>query len=287
MSKGITEEDVFTTADQLLADGQRPTIERVRQALGRGSPNTVNRHLDAWWTQLSARVQIREDSQQVPAPVLRLAEKLWTATLAQAREQAMAELMSAEKNLQEQRDELSSEREEFARLQLAQHKHVSALEADIETARTDLQQARQEAADLRSALQAVSEQRRDSQAAAEKLRSQLDILRHEHAAEIEKLGLRHEAAERRVADRLGELMGEHERLKRRSNTQIERLGTDLASERDRNVAARLQIGALEEQIAGLQTRLSAERDAAEALRSLTQQPRFSRRFASVRSSRSA
>lgn len=48
MTRGISEQDVFAAADKLLSRGERPTIERVRLQLGRGSPNTVNRLLDGW-----------------------------------------------------------------------------------------------------------------------------------------------------------------------------------------------------------------------------------------------
>ena len=45
-SRGIQEADVFAAADALLAEGQRPTIERVRLKIGRGSPNTVSPMLE-------------------------------------------------------------------------------------------------------------------------------------------------------------------------------------------------------------------------------------------------
>ena len=41
MSRGITENDVWQAADALLLEGARPTIERVRQKIGRGSPNRL------------------------------------------------------------------------------------------------------------------------------------------------------------------------------------------------------------------------------------------------------
>ena len=62
MARGISEQDVFEAADKLLARGERPTIERVRNELGRGSPNTVNRLLDGWWSTLSARHAAKEAS---------------------------------------------------------------------------------------------------------------------------------------------------------------------------------------------------------------------------------
>ena len=46
---GIRETDVWDAADALLLEGARPTIERIRQKAGRGSPNTVGPYLDTWF----------------------------------------------------------------------------------------------------------------------------------------------------------------------------------------------------------------------------------------------
>ncbi len=55
-SRGVTAGDVERAADALLPEVQRPTIERVREKLGTGSPNTINPRLDAWWKKLAARL---------------------------------------------------------------------------------------------------------------------------------------------------------------------------------------------------------------------------------------
>jgi hypothetical protein len=55
-SGGIRQSDVSYAADALLRVGDRPTVEKVRTKLGRGSPNTINPMLDAWWKTLSARL---------------------------------------------------------------------------------------------------------------------------------------------------------------------------------------------------------------------------------------
>ena len=54
--RGIQEEDVFRAADALLAEGLRPTIERVRLKIGRGSPNTVSPMLERWFASLGERL---------------------------------------------------------------------------------------------------------------------------------------------------------------------------------------------------------------------------------------
>ncbi|WP_415750910.1 DNA-binding protein, partial [Escherichia coli] len=53
MARGVQETEVFEAADALLGAGERPTVERVRLRLGRGSPNTIGPLLDAWWAQLA------------------------------------------------------------------------------------------------------------------------------------------------------------------------------------------------------------------------------------------
>ncbi len=88
MPRGITENDVWTACDALLVSGSRPTIERVRHHLGRGSPNTVGPHLDTWFKGLGARIQDPGSfaaRSGVPDPVHAAASQLWEAAQAEAR----------------------------------------------------------------------------------------------------------------------------------------------------------------------------------------------------------
>ena len=55
-ARRVSAAEVFAAADALLVEGHRPTIDRVRVCLGRGSPNTINEHLDTGWRQLVARI---------------------------------------------------------------------------------------------------------------------------------------------------------------------------------------------------------------------------------------
>ena len=45
---GITYDEVIAAIDAILAAGEEPTIQRIREHLGTGSPNTIHRHLIAW-----------------------------------------------------------------------------------------------------------------------------------------------------------------------------------------------------------------------------------------------
>src|SRR6218665_2834326 len=88
MARGITENDVFKACDALLLEGARPTIERVRQALGRGSPNTISPMLETWFKHLGARIKdpgAFSAPATVPDPVLQAAQHFWEVAQAEAR----------------------------------------------------------------------------------------------------------------------------------------------------------------------------------------------------------
>jgi hypothetical protein len=92
-SRGITARDVELAADALLRSGERPTIERVREKIGRGSPNTINPLLDVWWKRLAARLEAGPAAlHRLPETVAHVAEALWMQALDEARRRADQEL---------------------------------------------------------------------------------------------------------------------------------------------------------------------------------------------------
>ena len=98
MSRGITENDVWIASDALLLEGARPTIERVRQKIGRGSPNTVSPYLDSWFKSLGARIKEPGKflpSTDVPDPIVQVAKHLWETAQAETRRDFDARLTEA------------------------------------------------------------------------------------------------------------------------------------------------------------------------------------------------
>jgi hypothetical protein len=91
-SRGITSRDVELAADALLRTGERPTIEKIREKIGRGSPNTINPMLDAWWKRLSARLDAGPPAlHRLPESVAHVAEALWMQALDEGRRRAEQE----------------------------------------------------------------------------------------------------------------------------------------------------------------------------------------------------
>src|SRR5277367_3327378 len=96
--RGITQSDVSHAADTLLRSGERPTIEKVRAKIGKGSPNTINPLLDAWWKTLSARLDSGPAAlHRLPEAVAHVAEALWMQALEEGRRRAHAELKTSER----------------------------------------------------------------------------------------------------------------------------------------------------------------------------------------------
>ncbi|WGK93349.1 DNA-binding protein [Pseudomonas migulae] len=179
MAVGVPENDVFAAADAVLARGERPTVERVRLELGRGSPARVGALLDQWWEQLAGRLRGETRLPGLPVEMAQAFMAIWqqAITLAQG---------VAEQALAGQRQVLNEEREA-----------LGALEA---RARLDVAQARQQAAEaviarqsVEARLAALEQLLTERQAQIDDLRAQRDELQAQrdesrtHVAEVRQL----------------------------------------------------------------------------------------------------
>ncbi|WP_269475721.1 DNA-binding protein [Variovorax sp. SRS16] len=107
----------FKAADVLLSEGLRPTIERVRQKIGRGSPNTVSPMLERWFASLgqriaggtnpSANLAAGNDADGVPVSVRNATRLLWETARREAEEVQRGELESVRAELQERGNALA------------------------------------------------------------------------------------------------------------------------------------------------------------------------------------
>ncbi|MBP0623282.1 DNA-binding protein [Cupriavidus consociatus] len=215
-SRGITRDDVWTAADSLLKAGQRPTIERIRLHLGRGSPNTVSPHLDAWFAALGGRLHDPEGfapKPGCPEPVTEAARYLWEAALQVARAQAEAALGQRETALAEAQATLAREREALEQERLVMQARLEGAEA----AMAEMTRARDEA--LERGAQVESR--------ATVLQQQVETLRAEAGDALEaRVALQREfAAERATWDQ------ERETMTARATANERRLALDLDAAR--------------------------------------------------------
>ncbi|MBD9437332.1 DNA-binding protein [Pseudoxanthomonas sp. PXM03] len=122
MPKGISETDVHQAADALVAQGERPTIERIRAHLGTGSPNTVTRWLETWWQRLDERLRAGAPGLAAgnpPADVAALAQQWWEVAVTHAHTVASQALADAHAALQARTDALSASETQIASERLA------------------------------------------------------------------------------------------------------------------------------------------------------------------------
>jgi septal ring factor EnvC (AmiA/AmiB activator) len=142
--RGVSAGDVERAADALLRAGERPTIERVREKLGSGSPNTINPLLDAWWKRLSARLDSGPAAlHRLPEPVAHAAEALWMQALDEGRRRAAQEkhattrALATDKQTLEVRSHVLSLRENELESRLRdREQRQAALEAQLQVLTT-------------------------------------------------------------------------------------------------------------------------------------------------------
>lgn len=90
--RGVTQSDVSHAADTLFRAGDRPTVEKVRTQIGRGSPNTIGPMLDAWWSTVASRLDGGPAAlHRLPENVAHAAEALWIQALETGRRHASLE----------------------------------------------------------------------------------------------------------------------------------------------------------------------------------------------------
>lgn len=275
MARGITENDVHTAADALVAEGERPTIERIRAHLGTGSPNTVARWLATWWKGLRSRLENHDahlDLPEAPEAVTALAGQWWGVALEHAKAAAEAALATERGALDLARAALERDREAFAEEAAALRQHcANAVQTrDLAVARTEdlerlvgqLEAQIEELTGLReaAALQAsnADDERRAVEVRLQALQEQItserdNLTRHVQAVEdrahAEVDGARQEARE--LKQQLAVLTRQHAAAEANSRKQFEKIRNEAAGALREAAVQRTKAEVLETQLTRL------------------------------------
>jgi hypothetical protein len=98
--------DVERAALDILATGRRPSVETVREALGRGSPATIATCLKRFWRDLGIRAQGDPAAlTRIPSEIIEVVEKIWQRSLALAAQSAKHDDNAARERLEQTRIE--------------------------------------------------------------------------------------------------------------------------------------------------------------------------------------
>ncbi|BFN28276.1 hypothetical protein PSCT_04430 [Pseudomonas sp. SCT] len=266
MAVGVPEEVVFAAADAVLERGERPTVERVRQEMGRGSPARVGALLDKWWALLAQRLRGETRLPALPAEVSQAFVVVWQQAMLLAEgvaEQAMAErraLLEAERLRvaaleEEARQIMAQARDQIATAQAAQQ-HAETRLDDLELllvqrqAQLDDRQSRcaelaeerktalKEAGHVRDELQTVQQQlTQERESTATYVRGVEDRAHHEVDRAREE--------SRRATAQLKSLLKQHDGLRQRLDITL----TQLSEARQIAAAEKARASTLEQQLA--------------------------------------
>lgn len=175
MAVGVPEAEVFAAADSVLARGERPTVERVRLELGRGSPARVASLLDQWWDHLAQRLRSETRLPSLPSEVSQAFVAIWQQAVRLAGD-------VAEQSLDKERQVLRDERAEVIAIEDAARQEAARYRQQAATAIALQQVAERRLADLERLLEQGLRQIED-------LSQQRDGLKQERDAGRERIQL--------------------------------------------------------------------------------------------------
>lgn len=281
-ARGVQMSEVWAAADAVLALGERPTIERVRQQLGRGSPNTVGPMLDGWYGSLARRLQAPADPADapaeaevpLPAPVVRAAKALWGRALQQADEQVAAQWAQSRATLEGEAQALRHAQDEVAREKQRLEDRNAAYAVAMQARDAQIAELVRQTQELQQQLQACQQQLEGLRTEGAQLRQAADAQRRqhetrdaEHRAERARLEERAQSQERRLNAEVDRARQESKRLAQQLEVDGRKAAKALADAMDRSRELDAQVSSLQIDRSNLDRELQSTRDEAQGLQS--------------------
>jgi predicted nucleic acid-binding Zn-ribbon protein len=222
MARGITQEQVNAAADALVAAGEKPTVEKIRQALGTGSPNTVIRMLDTWRGSLAQRLQEVLTLPNVPPEAGQAFAEVWRLAVSHAEAAARSSLTEEQNVLFAEQTSLTQERKVWE-IALAEAQS-NVTESVTKLTYTEVQLSERQALvdQLEAQLTDLLQQRDRLQAQVDQQRGELDALRTERVAAQDHVHALEDRAHQAVDHARQEIKSLQQRLEReqREHTRL-------------------------------------------------------------------
>lgn len=224
---GVTYHDVQRAIDELLARGESPSVQKVRERLGTGSFTTISDHLREW---RQRRAQNRDvpPPRGMPAALQELAEGLWHQAQESAKESLAHYREEADRRVEEAREKADEARRIAEDAQqreaaLAQHlagteQRLESLSAELARRQAELETREQNETRLTSRLaeleSLLARHREESQRLAEEHRQALEAAEASHRERLTREEQRHESAESRLMALLDQARQERQALEK-------------------------------------------------------------------------
>jgi chromosome segregation ATPase len=232
-STKVTPETVAQEADKLVMAGQRPTIERIRAALGGGSPNTIAPLLNDWFEDLGKRLKkehVLPPTRGVPPAVLQLYEEVRADVMVLAQEQITEGVAAARAAT------LEAERKEAMAWQA-----LRDVEAQMAGMRESVEHQKETIATLQASLATARDQHLADRARIE---------------EVERL-LRE--AQRRAVDESTRATADVAKANSRADETVKRVMKELDAERTAHAETKKQGKKLEERLSKVEAAAALQR----------------------------
>lgn len=267
-SRGVQQHEVSSAADALVAERLRPTIERIRGKLGRGSPNTVAPMLEVWFATLAPRLGVvtnHEDPESPPPNVRAAIDDIWRTALKAARGQASAELEPIRLGLVLEQEGISNTKAELAAQQTQLTSREELLRQSLSLAESQLEEAMAREVRLQSA---VSSKDTEVDAIRQNLASlaqQRDVDRRRYDDALKAISEDRDLIAKRTGDRERRLLQDLDRVRqealaaRKEAAEAQRISDGIVREHVQRVQAMDdEISSAAVEIASLRASLAAE-----------------------------
>lgn len=266
MAIGVPETDVFAAADAVLARGERPTVERVRLELGRGSPARVGALLDQWWDGLAQRLRGETRLPELPTEVAQAFVAVWQQAILRAQGVAEQSLSAQRAVLDAERERIATVEEGARQVEAQARQQQAAAEVAqraVETRLADLDlllaQRQAQLDDLQNRCAALTQERKESMQDASTLRQELLVAQRQLTQERESAAAYVRGVEERAhrevdhvrqesratAAQLKAVGKQHDQLRQRLDTAL----TQLSVAQQLAAAEKARASTLEQQLA--------------------------------------
>jgi hypothetical protein len=238
MAIGVPETEVFAAADAVLARGERPTVERVRTELGRGSPARIGQLLERWWEVLAQRLKGHALLPDLPGEVAQGFAEAWRLALVHAETNARATLTEERNALFAEQTTLTQERKLWEIALAEAQSDAAESTAKLAQAGTQLRERQALTDQLVAQVDDLRHQRDRLQAHAEQHLAQLDILRAERESAHDHVRMVEDRAHQQVDQARQELKQMQQQLEREQREHGKRIAGLLAQQEELRTATR-------------------------------------------------
>jgi len=205
MRTGVTLIDITRAADQLLAEGERPTVDGVRKVLGTGSPATVNNLLKEYYQALPTRLNL-------PAAIATAAAELYQKIRETAQGEVQEQQEIFQRDLAGDREKLTADRNTFEADRASLLQQVATLTSEKQGQQEQISALQTKVSGLEKTLGEQAERAATAESRANSATEERERAAIKHAADVVHLREQAEGNERHLLARIEDQKTQNKRI---------------------------------------------------------------------------